>query len=254
MQTKHKKNDPASSQTLKALMGIRDLIASEEVSGGERLSELALVEKLGLSRTPIRAALARLELEGLLESIPSGGYSVRSFSETDIIDSIEMRGLLEGMAARLAAERGSTPELITRINNILDDLDETIGTSNQNLDFDAYVELNEHFHETLAAMSSSEVLQKELKRVVAMPFASPSAFVAARAELPKFYATLITAQYQHRSIIEAIENREGARAEALAREHARLARHNLDKVIEFSKSAQNKVVGLALISSKKKET
>ncbi len=254
MQTKYKKKETASSQTLKALMGIRDLIASEEVLGGERLSELALVERLGLSRTPIRAALARLELEGLIQTIPSGGYSVRSFSEADIIDSIEMRGLLEGMAARLAAERSVTSAQIAQAKNILVDLDNAIGASADNLDFEAYVELNEQFHELLATMSSSEILQRELKRVVALPFASPSAFVAVRAEQPEFQASLVTAQFQHRSIIEAIELREGTRAEALAREHARLARFNLDKVLEFSKSTQNKVVGLALISSVKKET
>jgi GntR family transcriptional regulator of vanillate catabolism len=52
------------------------------------------------------AALARLEQEGLVDAIPSGGYAVRSFTREDVIDAIELRGVLEGTALRLAAERG----------------------------------------------------------------------------------------------------------------------------------------------------
>ena len=73
---------------------------------GERISELQAVETTGVSRTPVRMALVRLEEEGLLEAIPSGGFMVKAFSERDILDSIELRGTLEGLAARFAAERG----------------------------------------------------------------------------------------------------------------------------------------------------
>src|SRR5690606_28557438 len=77
------------SQTFKALLGVRDLVLSGGVAPGERLSEAALAERLGISRTPLRAALARLQQEGLLEQIPSGGYTVRSFTIADIFDAIE---------------------------------------------------------------------------------------------------------------------------------------------------------------------
>ncbi len=242
----------SSSQTNKALLGIRELIASGLVKGGERLSELALVDSLGLSRTPIRAALSRLEIEGLLKAIPSGGYAVREFSDNDIVDSIELRGALEGMAARFAAERGVTPSKITMVKQVLDDIDIAIGQNSEEMDFDAYVELNEHFHNMLITMAGSSVLQRELKRIVALPFASPSAFVAARSKEPEFYNTLRTAQYQHRSIVEAIESREGARAEALAREHSRLARHNLHQVLE-QPDIRNKVLGISLVNNGNKE-
>src|SRR5712671_514302 len=72
---------------------------------GERVSELPLVARLGVSRTPIRLALDRLANEGLLEIAPTGGFVVRAFTLTDVYDTIEMRGVLEGAAARLAAER-----------------------------------------------------------------------------------------------------------------------------------------------------
>src|SRR6516225_12078100 len=98
--------DRSVSQTVKAQLMLRDMILSGGLRPGERISELQAVETTGASRTPVRMALVRLEEEGLLEAIPSGGFMVKAFSERDIVDSIELRGTLEGLAARLAAERG----------------------------------------------------------------------------------------------------------------------------------------------------
>jgi GntR family transcriptional regulator of vanillate catabolism len=94
------------SQTINAIITIRQQILHGDLMPGERLLELALVERFGMSRTPIRAALTRLAEEGLLEKVSGGGYTVREFSVRDIEDAIEARGIVEGMAARLAAERG----------------------------------------------------------------------------------------------------------------------------------------------------
>ena len=97
-----------ASQSVRAQLRLRELIVGGEVKAGERIAELAMVERLAMSRTPIRTALVRLQEEGLLEALPSGGFMVREFSEADIRDAIELRGTLEGLAARLAAERGVT--------------------------------------------------------------------------------------------------------------------------------------------------
>ncbi len=87
-----------ASQTDRAILGIRDLVLRGEFKAGERLPELALAELLGVSRTPIRAALQKLAEEGLLEPATSTGYLVRSFSDNDIFDAIEVRGTIEGLA------------------------------------------------------------------------------------------------------------------------------------------------------------
>jgi GntR family transcriptional regulator of vanillate catabolism len=97
------------SQTGRTLLTLRELILKGEFQPGERLSELALVARLRVSRTPIRLALDRLAHEGLLEPSPSGGFVVREFTIEDVWDAIEMRGVLEGSAARLAAERLRDP-------------------------------------------------------------------------------------------------------------------------------------------------
>lgn len=236
-----------ASQSLKALLGIRDLIHSGQVAPGERMSEPVLTDRLGLSRTPIRAALARLEAEGLLEAIPSGGYAVRAFSDADVIDAIELRGVLEGMAARLAAERGVNPARLLETKGLLAKLDAVVAGPAESLAFEDYVGLNEAFHESLVTLAGSDVLRREIARAYAMPFASPSAFLEAQASLPEFRATLQLAQSHHRAIVEAIDLREGARAEALAREHARLARHNLAGVLDDTRLAA-RVPGLALMA------
>src|SRR5689334_23939845 len=86
-------------------MRLRELVLTGEFGPGKRISEHPLTVRLGVSRTPIRLALERLAHEGLLEPYPTGGFVVRKFTLNDIWDVIEIRGLLEGAAARLASER-----------------------------------------------------------------------------------------------------------------------------------------------------
>ena len=92
-----------ASQAVKAQVRLRELILGGELPAGARIAELAIVERLGMSRTPIRAALMRLEQEGLRDSLPGGGCAVRTFSERDVADASELRGTVEGRAARVAA-------------------------------------------------------------------------------------------------------------------------------------------------------
>src|SRR6185312_17137563 len=89
-----------STQTIKATVGLRQLLFDGEIQPGERLVELALVERLGVSRTPLRLALTALEHEGLVTSLAGGGFAAREFTRAEIDDAIELRGALEGTAAR----------------------------------------------------------------------------------------------------------------------------------------------------------
>src|SRR5437762_2259806 len=93
------------SQNARTLLRLREMLFKGEFQRGERLSELPLVARLGVSRTPIRLALERLAHEGLLETSRSGGFVVREFTIDAVWDAIDVRGVLEGTAARLAAER-----------------------------------------------------------------------------------------------------------------------------------------------------
>jgi GntR family transcriptional regulator of vanillate catabolism len=241
-----KGNSDRARQSQRALMGVRDLIVSGEIGAGSRLSEVTLSERVGISRTPLRAALAQLAQEGLVETIPSGGYAVRSFSREDVIDAIELRGVLEGTALRLAAERGVAPEAMSALNKLLEGLDEALRGNVEDMDFDRYVDLNAQFHTMLWGLAS-RTIRREIERVTSMPFASPSAFLDKQSDVSAFRRSLYGAQAQHRAMVNAIEQREGARAEALAREHARLARQNLEHVLDRDRSLIRRVPALSLV-------
>ncbi|MDP3109771.1 GntR family transcriptional regulator, partial [Hydrogenophaga sp.] len=134
---------PLESAQVRALLQLRELILSGELPGGSRIAELAIVERLGVSRTPIRAALMRLEQEGLLQALPNGGYVVQTFSERDIADAIELRGTLEGLLARLAAERGAPSVVLAEAKQGLDRIDAVLAASALNDEgFADYVALN----------------------------------------------------------------------------------------------------------------
>ena len=234
-----------TAQFSRALIELRSLVLDGSFPAGQRLPETALAERLGLSRTPLRQAMDRLVDEGLLERAETGGCRVARFSMDDIRDAIELRGVLEGTAARLAAERGARPQLAREMAQVLDALDIAVAGT---LDFRAYVGLNDRFHDLLARLAGSAVVAREVERANRLPAASPGAFMQGQEMIPDFRESLRRAQHQHRAIFDAIRDREGARAEALAREHARLARSNLEYVMREAPGLAGKVPGLALIS------
>jgi len=241
--------DRSVSQTVRAQLTLRDMILQGGLRPGERISELQAVETTGASRTPVRMALVRLEAEGLLEAIPSGGFMVKAFSERDIVDSIEMRGTLEGLAARFAAERGVSVRDLEPLKQCLDEIDTLVRQDPISVEaFSAYVALNARFHALLTELSRSPPLIRQIDRASALPFASPSGFVMAQSALPEAHQILLIAQDQHRVVVDAIENREGARAEAIMREHARLAARNLRLALR-NKTHIDLLPGLALIKT-----
>jgi GntR family transcriptional regulator, vanillate catabolism transcriptional regulator len=234
-----------SSQRLRAVLELRELILEGELEPGRRISEIPLSQRLGVSRTPLRLALAELEHEGLLVRA-GGGFAVRSFTLDDVADAIDVRGALEGVAARMAAERLESSRELEALYGCVAQLDTVVRPGRAIVDFERYVELNERFHDLLVSLARSEVLRDAVDRAAATPFASPSAFVRVQAELPASHDILHEAQAQHHRILEAIETRDGPRADALAREHAMLARDNLHLAME-SQAALKSVPGAALI-------
>ncbi len=237
-----------TTQFEKALIGLRTLVLRGAFETNTRLSEVALAERLGISRTPLRQALDRLVDEGLLERIETGGTRVARFTLDDINDAIELRGVVEGMGARLAAERGVSPGLLGEAERVLDGIDNAIGTEGF-IDLAAYVRQNAAFHALLARMAGSSIVQREVERVGRTPLASPSSFLKEQELIPDFHASLVRAQWQHRAILAAIRAREGARAEALTREHARLARENLEHFANAGPSIATRVPGLSLVAT-----
>jgi GntR family transcriptional regulator, vanillate catabolism transcriptional regulator len=239
--------DADASQTVKAQLRLRELIVGGELAAGERVPELALVERLGVSRTPVRTALQKLQDEGLLDALPGGGYAVKAFTEAEIRDAIEIRGTMEGLAARLAAERGVPGSLLSAARESLAEIDALLaGPTFDDTAFGGYVDENARLHALLAEMAGSEVVRRHIERAAALPFASPNGFVLARVTGPGARDTLVIAQAQHHAVVDAIERREGARAESVMREHARIAHRNLSEALA-SRQGLQRVPGAGLI-------
>ena len=234
-----------ASQTARALIRVREMLLRGEVARGERISELPLVARLGMSRTPIRLALERLAHIGLLEATATGGFTVREFTLAEVRDAIEVRGVLEGTAARLAAERLSDSAELEHVQlycRQMESLDRLTVDS-----FAPYMDANEAFHSAVLDLAKSAMLRRTLEQTNSLPFASPSAMVFPTSVLPQSDETLTLAQEHHRAILEAIGRRQGTRAESLAREHALLARRVLELALS-DRDALSRVPGGPLIN------
>ena len=238
------RGDVAGSQTTKATLGLRELIFAGELAPDERVPELGLADRLGVSRTPLRLALATLAHEGLLRALPGGGFVVCSFSLDDVADAIELRGVLEGTAARFAAERLGSPTELADLVAVTEQLDAVVGEPTPVLE--RFVELNDAYHRALVVLAKSAAVARAIANAVALPFASPSALLASQATLTREREVLVVAQHQHRMLLDAVGAGHGSRAEDIAREHARLAKLNLELVLE-SAPALERLPGAPLL-------
>lgn len=180
-----------------------------------KLDERRLAEELGVSRTPIREALLRLEQEGLVLTIPRRGAFVARKTKKEVLEMIQVWAALESMAARLATERASDQE-IARLRGMFATLEEGEKASAH---IDEYSDQNIEFHQRIIGLSHSDLL-------IAM---AASLFVHMRwirahtiGESNRVERSVI----DHMHIIEALENRDTRLAEQLVRDHTLgLARH-----------------------------
>jgi GntR family transcriptional regulator of vanillate catabolism len=236
----------ACNQTERVLRELRSQLIAGQWPAATKLREVPLAKSFGISRTPLRAALQRLEQEGLLVRV-GGGYSVRAFSIEDALIAIELRGVIEGTAARLAAERGLVSADLASIKKQLAAMDCLIAQSTEETLIESYSAMNTGFHQQLAVLAGSDMIKQEVERACRLPFAAPSAFSSGRNDLVRFKTTLIVGHEQHKALIQAIERGEGARAEALAREHARLAQTNVEVALQERADGSQCLPQLALV-------
>lgn len=235
------------SQTGRATLVLREMLLEGRFQPGERIREVPLAAELGVSRIPLRLVLERLAHEGLLDVRPTRGFVAQRFSTADIYDAIELRGLLEGMAARLTAEKAQGAADTARLQSLHNDLVRALRPRRLTLEcLEQFMELNGKFHAEILRLSDSRMLQRAMEHVCSLPFASPSAFVRRQYLAPESWELFHIAIDQHQGILDAIMNREAARAETLAREHARVARRNLESALKNGEIAKF-VPGMKLI-------
>lgn len=213
--------DAADEATPSVVATLRQLIIEGRYPPGTRLAEIPVAEALGVSRTPVRLAFRTLAQEGLLETVGKRGLVVRAFTETDVLCAVEVRGALEGLAARRVAEAGAPAALLARLNECLDDGEAVLASGRlSSRDVDRWSALNRRFHEAIVESAGSRVIADAIARNNHLPFAAADSIAIDRKALASEYRKLQLAQLQHRLVVEAIARGEGARAEALMREHA----------------------------------
>jgi GntR family transcriptional regulator, vanillate catabolism transcriptional regulator len=213
----------------RAIVRIREMILRGELNAGERVAEAPLAELLGMSRTPVRQALPVLAQEGLLAEHETRGYVVRGFTTADILDAIDLRGVLEGLAARRVAERGASRALLQGLRECLAEGDQILAEGHVADKAEAlYVDMNVRFHQLIMLECGSAIIQQALERNARIPFAGPQALAIDKASLERMQETLAYAHQQHHYIVSALERGEGARVEALMREHTNPVKENLN--------------------------
>jgi DNA-binding GntR family transcriptional regulator len=136
---------------------IRDNIIDQTYPAGKSLTECSLTEALGVSRTPVREALAQLETDGLVDYLPNKGVVVRGLSIQDIKDMYDIRICIEGIAVKRACENLSVKEI-----GILHDILKREEGCVQKLDYEGFQSLDNDFHDVLIRASGSRIFQTAL--------------------------------------------------------------------------------------------
>ena len=205
----------------RVLVTLRKMIVSGELPAGERLVEIPTAERLGVSRMPVRMAFRTLEQEGLLSKNEGRGYTVRTVTGEEIAGAVEVRGVLEGLAARQAAERGLDPTTQEALQQGLATGDVLFAKGYvTEEDMEVYHDFNRRFHQVIIEASGNPAISHALARNDHLPFASVSSLAVDRNDMAREYRRFNFAHMQHHAIVDALVNRQGARAEALMREHA----------------------------------
>jgi len=216
---------PAKALKIQVYEALKEIIGQMTIYSNPeplRLDERALGEQLGVSRTPVREAISRLEQEGLVCTIARRGAFVVRKTKEEIIDMIDAWAALESMAARLATSRASDEEIASLRKNFtnFDDSEEA------KAHIDEYSATNIEFHQTIISLGKSPLITEMSNQLFFH-------MRAIRASTIKQRDRISRSVIDHIRIIEAIEDRDPYHAEQLVRDHAlELARH-VDKYVDY---------------------
>ena len=214
--------DGALSLEEKVYTTLEQQILSGEFKEGESLTEVKLAKALGVSRTPVREALQRLDREGLIKLVPNKGAIVLGISEKDLIDIYKIRMRLEGLAARIAAENAN--EELRR--NLTENVDLT-SFYMQKGNIEKLKDLDSDFHDIIYRSCESRMLGKTLSELHRYISSYRKLSLASEGRLKNSLE-------EHREICEAIEKGNADAADSLMSAHVERALTNLLKILQNS--------------------
>lgn len=209
----------------KVYEALREAITSMDIYRDEvpaRLDERRLAEELGVSRTPVREAILRLEQDGLVQSRPRRGAFVVRKTKQEILEIICVWSALEGLGARLATVRASDEE-IGRLRTMFTNFDDSSGMRAQ---IDEYSEKNVLFHQTIIGLSKCALLSQMAEGLFIHMRSIRARTIRER---DRAHRSII----DHMHIIEAIENRDTDLAERLVREHSQNLAKHVEKHVDY---------------------
>lgn len=186
---------------------LRQAILKGDLAPGERLMEIQLANQLGVSRTPIREAIRKLELEGLVIMIPRRGAEVAKITEKDLKDVLEVRTSLEELAIGLACER-ITDEKIERLKESLDQFHKVICGN----DLTKIAECDVAFHDVIFSATENARLIQIVNNLREQMYRY-------RLEYLKDFSTHMRLYIEHKKIYEAVAARDKKLARQLITEH-----------------------------------
>ena len=198
---------------------LRDAILTGKLLPGERLMENQLAEKLGVSRTPVREALRMLELENLVELVPRKGAQVLDMSEKDIVNILEVRSALEGLATSVACKK-MTKEDLQQLKNMEVDFEKAVAEN----DVEHFVDIDEDFHDLIFAATENDKLINIFRNLRIQLYR----YRMAQAKNNETSMSTIVAH--HRSIIRAIENHDGEEGASIAQGHIK---YQTESILRF---------------------
>lgn len=224
--------DPQSAEpaTHTVLTRLREMIVTGQIEPGTRLRAEGLAARLSVSRTPIRSALAVLAAEGLVVYSMNRGYTVRAVTLADILDSIDVRAAIEGLACRLSVEHGWTEEELERLTEVVRQGRAIVdrGDWSAQLEHDWY-QANWTFHRMIHHATRNHVLRHAMRMTILYPVfgdavrVSPvvAAHVPPRArQVPATTPShIVQSQGDHETLLDLIAGGDGEGAQALMSQH-----------------------------------
>lgn len=226
---------------------LRTRIFDGAIAPGAHLMEISLANELGVSRTPVRGAMARLADEGLLVYLPNKGFQVRRFNAKDVFDAFSVRATLEGMGCRLLGERGLGSEVLAELTAMVDAQHALLHDSGEWTDArgEQWQDLNQAFHQKLLSLADNRWLSEAVERACQLPviFDSRSRPHKRDAAMLMYrHSQALQALDEHRSIVEALGKQEAASAEAAMREHINA---NRDLLVLYLRQSAGRTRALA---------
>lgn len=215
----------STSLTSRVQARIENLIMSGELRGGDRVNEIALSERFGTSRGPIREACRALTQEGLLVAVPNRGVFVRELDLREALEVYDIRSSLDELMGRLIAERVTDVE-IDELWRLIDEMDAAAQTK----DLDRYYPVNLAFHNKLLALANNRRLERLYRGLV------KELHLFRRKGLLQRGSMRISNE-EHRQIVEAIADRDPIAASVNMKSHVLAAKQRLLAAVEAERSA-----------------